>query len=276
MTYNSTNSLRPPIDSKKRASSKSGIAIVVVIILYSYLNPVIFGVLGANYANYVFLNAIGSYALIVTSIIVFSPSRLETFRDHFSLWTIVLACLLSAISPGENILIYRSMFILLGTTLAIYLLVNRQNVEIPSLKSFFVGLFWSISAVMVIALTSALLGIKSSPIYSIDVIINTFRFQLAFVSVAEEALFRGLIFSLLMTNGVKENRALFIQAMLFWGMHYLDIGNLMSFFVVIPLGTLFMTLVIKKYKLLYLSIMMHTFLNVFVALLTMLITRYLF
>ena len=236
----------------------------------------IFGVLRIDYANYVFLNAIASYTLVVASIMIFSPSRLVTFRDHFSLWMVVFACLLSVISPGENTIIYTSVFTFLGLALSVYIIVNREGITTPSLKSFVVGVCWSIGAVVVLALASAFLGIKFSPIFSSAVIINSFRFQLAFVSVAEEALFRGITLSLLLMNGSNENKALFVQAMLFWGMHYLDLSNPVLFFIIIPLGTLFMTLLIKQYKLLYLPVIMHTLLNVFVALLTMLITSYMF
>ena len=111
------------------------------------------------------------------------------------------------------------------------------------------------------------MALPSSWSILLNYIINTFIFQLSFVSVIEEAYFRGLIFSYLMMNGYKENAALYIQAILFWGIHYLKIVNLVHFFVDIPVLILGVTLLIKKYKMLYLSIMLHTLNNVFGAIL---------
>jgi membrane protease YdiL (CAAX protease family) len=88
-------------------------------------------------------------------------------------------------------------------------------------------------------------------------------YQLSFVTVIEEALFRGLLFGLLLMNGYKENTALFIQSVLFCGIHYLKLNDPILFFILLPLFTLSVSLIVKKYKMLYLSIMVHTFNNVF-------------
>jgi membrane protease YdiL (CAAX protease family) len=255
-----------------------GIAIVVLIILNSYVSLFIYALFAVDYASYLYLDATISYVLIVLSIIIFTPNRLEPLCDHFSLWAIILACLLAAASHEENMLIYRGIFVFLGMALSIYIITNQKKIKMPSLKSVYIGLLWSISAVLVTALVYALLD-QTYIYHSIDLmqtIANEFLFQLAFVSIVEEALFRGLIFSFLVMNGYKENTALFVQAVLFWGMHYTDINNPILFFVIVPIVTLFMTLIVKKYKMLYLSIMMHTFLNIFTTLLTALINRYLF
>jgi membrane protease YdiL (CAAX protease family) len=93
-------------------------------------------------------------------------------------------------------------------------------------------------------------------------LLNTFLYQVSFVTVIEEACFRGLLFSFLVMNGYEEDRALIIQAILFWGSHYLKISSISLFFVAVPLLTLSLTLIIKKYKMLYMSVMVHTFANV--------------
>ena len=90
------------------------------------------------------------------------------------------------------------------------------------------------------------------------------------------ACFRGLLYSFMVINDYKENTAFFVQALLFWGIHWPRIiDNPILFFIAIPLFTLSVTFIIKKYKMLYLSIMVHTLLNVFLTVLISVINRYL-
>jgi hypothetical protein len=215
----------------------------------------------------------------VLSLIFFNSNSLELFRDHFTLWTIVVSCFLPIVWGGDR-MIYKSILIILGVFFATYSIVNRKNIKFPSLKSVFIGLGWSVCAVLIIALIYALLDqtlIQPFPLNLSTIIVNEFINQLSFTSVPEEACFRGLIFSFMVMNGYKEDKAFVIQAMLFWSIHFgTIITNPTLFFIIIPLSTLFMTLIIKKYKMLYLSIIMHTFINVFTTVLVNVINRFLF
>jgi hypothetical protein len=66
-----------------------------------------------------------------------------------------------------------------------------------------------------------------------------------------------------MMTGYQEDRALVIQGILFWGAHYLKFNaNPVIFFVAAPILTISTSLILKKYKMLYLSIVVHTFVNV--------------
>jgi hypothetical protein len=64
-------------------------------------------------------------------------------------------------------------------------------------------------------------------------------------------------------KGVNENTALLLQGILFWGMHYAKSSDRILFLGVIPIITLSTTLLIKQYRMLHLSIMVHTLNNVF-------------
>ena len=61
----------------------------------------------------------------------------------------------------------------------------------------------------------------------------------------EEAYFRGLLYGFLVMNGVKENSALWIQAILFCLNHYLDImqNPILFIFGVVPIVTGFMDII---------------------------------
>ena len=278
MKIKNSNTLSHTIEAKRQAKLRLGRKFVILIVLYAYLAPIIFELFAVDEANYRYLDAIGFYLLAVVCILIFGLNQLETLRDKFSLGMIVLSCFLAVIDPRENNVIYRIMFIILGATISIYLRINRKEIKTPSLKSFFVGLLWSIGAVVVLASISVWLGlpeIKSFQPSLLVVVAGEFWSQLALISILEEVAFRGLIFSLLIMIGWNENNALITQGIIFWGWHYVDIGTPKVFFVIVPLGTLFMTLIIKKYKMVYMSATMHTLMNVFVALVAMWISQYL-
>lgn len=267
-------------DVKKYLNPKVGIALIVLIVFQYGFSGSFFSAIGMDYMHFLYLDAVSSYAMIVLSVVFFSPNALELFRDHFTLWIIVLSSFLPIIFGGENTIIYKAIFVILGLILAAYTTVNRKNIKFPGLKSVLIGLIWSVSAVSILVLIYAILDqtyTKSFPPNLLAIIFSSFIYQLSFVSVVEEAHFRGLIFSFMVMNGYKEDKAFIVQAFLFWIIHFGDaITKPVLFFVIIPLSTLFLTLIIKKYKMLYLSIMMHTFINVFTTILVALINTYLF
>lgn len=253
---------------KKHTNTNLGILFIGFIILQFYIVPLIGLAAGAdlnNYTDYLYLYAIISYTMIVLCIIILHNKGLQVFQDHFSLWIIVFACFLAAGLGKEDDLIYRIFLILLGLRLSIHVIANRMRIKTPPLKSIFIGLLWSISTVIAISLLLKFLSSsrEAFPPNWLLYIINTLVFQVSFVTVIEEAYFRGLLFGFLVKNGYEENKALVIQALLFWGVHYLKIiTNPSLFFIAIPALTLTTTLIIRKYKMLYLSIMIHTFANV--------------
>jgi hypothetical protein len=200
---------------------------------------------------------------------VLHANGIMLFRDYFTLLTITASCFLSSILKGEYELVYKIYMNCLGVALLLYTIVNRRRLFIPSLKSATIGFFWSASTVIILAVIYATWNPVhgSLPADISTYIVNMSAFQLPFVAVIEEAIFRGLLFGFMMMIGYKENTALFIQAILFWGYHYMDIANPVFFFITIPLFTLSATLLIKKYKTLYLLIMMHLLVNVFVRVL---------
>ncbi|MCI0610598.1 MAG: CPBP family intramembrane metalloprotease [Anaerolineae bacterium] len=256
-------------ETKRYVNPKLGIVFIILIILQFYLLPLIS--LGSSgdynkYINYQNLYTISSYSIIVLSILIFHINGLDVFRDHFSLWTIVLTCFLAAGLGREDTIVYKTLLIFLGLILSIYIIVNRKSIRTPSLKSVFIGLLWSVGTIVITALLIAILNPirETLPPNLLTYTINTLVLQLSFVAVIEEAYFRGLLFGFMVMNGYKENTALIIQAILFWGAHYMRITvNPVLFFVAIPILTLSTTLIIKKYKMLYLSIIIHTLANVF-------------
>ena len=254
--------------SKKQPSPRIGIMFIVLIILLAYSVPLVGFVSGSDYNKYIdltYLYVVSSYIIIVLSIVVFHSSNLDIFQDHFSLWTIAFSCFLRASLGGEGELFYKGILAFLGVVLSSYIIVNRRRIKVPSLKSLLIGILWSLGTVSIIAILTAILVAKHGilPSNLLSYMINASVFQLSFVTVIEESCFRGLLFSFMVMNGLKENSALMLQAILFWGAHYMKMNNPVLFFVASPILILSITLVIKKYRMLYLAIIMHTLQNVF-------------
>jgi len=279
MKHNNSHRLQIATDTKGHVSPRLGYVFIVLILLQFYGGPFIDSVAGADNDTFWYRHAVSGYSIIVLSIMIFTPKRLELFRDHFSLWAIVMGSLLTATFAGRNAAVCQSILLLLSIVLAIYIIVTRRGIKLPDLKSTLMGLLWSASAVVAIAMIYALFDEtynKSFPSNTVFLLFANFVSQFSYVTVLEEACFRGLLFSFMVMNGFKENSAFLGQALLFWGIHSVDNTNPALFFLIIPLGTLAFTLIAKRYKLLYLSIIMHTFLNVFTTALVTVINRYLF
>lgn len=262
MTNNNSNL------SQTSTDPKIGFRFVFFIALLFYFAPLLALAAGsdsARFTDYLYLYTTIFYAIIVLCIIIFDGKGLDVFQDHFSLWTIVLGCFLAASRGGERDTVYRVFLVLLALRLSIYIMVNRNSMRLPDWKSVLVGLLWSVVTIAVIAFLFFLLNPVSDPIPPnlSAVILNTFLYQVSFVSVIEEACFRGLLFSFLMMNGYNEDRALIVQGILFWGGHYLKVStNPAIFFLAVPVLTISTALIVKKYKMLYLSIIVHTLVNV--------------
>jgi hypothetical protein len=250
---------------------KKGGILIGVIILEIYLVPLISIISGKNLDTYVILLDLHSflaYTIIVFSI-VFYFDDLSVFRDYFSLGFIVITCFFRVNLGGSYGFIYKCSLILLGLVLLGFIIKNRTKIKIPGIKSFLIGLLWSLGTVLAVVFLHLLLDSNHGtlPTNVGHYIRNQTLFELSFTTVIEEAFFRGLLFSLLVLNGCRENKALIIQAFLFWGVHYMDITDPILFFGVLPLLTISATFLLKKYKMLYSTIIMHTMNNVLAGIL---------
>jgi membrane protease YdiL (CAAX protease family) len=267
-------------NTKKRASdcyaikhaSKFGVIPVVLITLYFYLYPLISLVAGTSFIKYADLLCfftMSSYTIILLGIFIFHSNELGLFSDQFTLWCILFSCLLHPAIGGSFETIYQVYMNILGVVLLVYIYINRKRIKLPSLQTFLIGLLWAIGTVAILSLVYIFINPfhGSLPQNLATYVINKSVFELSFVTVIEEVFFRGLIFGYLIKCGYKENTSLFVQAIIFWGSHYMNMANPTLFFIIIPLFTLSATLIIKKYKMLYMSIFMHTLLNVFAGIL---------
>ncbi len=282
-------------DVKRYSNPKIGFVFILAIILIFNLAPLI-GLASqgdySRYTDYAYLYIGCSYTIIVLGILIFQAHGLEILSDHFSLWLIICTCFVRTSLQGNHEpisifnlgllekreLVYTLYLGFLGLVLSIYGIRNRKRFMIPSGNLVFVGIVWSIGTVLIIALTQVLLSsfeITAVPPNLIKSIRNEFLYNISFAGVSEEVCFRGLIVGFMIVNGYKEDFAFLVQAVLFWGIHYMFVTtNPIWFFTGIPLLTLSTTLIMKKYKTIFLPILVHTTVNVFIYIFVFLLQPY--
>ncbi len=246
---------------------KLAVGLIAVILVESYLSPLIAVVSAGNPARYMslyYLHATIGYSLIVLGIVAFGNSGLQVFHDHFSAWTIVLSCFATAILSTAGVL-SKIILAILAILLGAYILGHLKRFRFPTSKSVMAGILWAGGTVVAIAALGLLLHPMRSTLPTMlgRYIFDQFVVETSLVTVIEESYFRGLIYGLLILVGVREDKALLLQAGLFFGGHYLIIGSdPLRFFVLIPVYTIVASLATKKYRMLYVPIMIHTATNV--------------
>lgn len=86
-------------------------------------------------------------------------------------------------------------------------------------------------------------------------------FQLSFAAVMEEPLFRGFLWGSFRQAGIREGLICVIQAALFWLGHIYYYNTGINFWLVIPIGSLVLGLVILKTKSISYSMTTHALIN---------------
>ena len=265
----------------KYSGPKTGLILVFIIILQFGIFPQISAALRSGqdlnkYVDYSYFYIMSMYSIIVLGTIIFNLNGLRLLSDHFSLWIVVFSCFFRLSLGGNHALIYRLYLGFLGVILTIYIIGNRRNIELPRLRLILVAILWSVGTTILIALPQALLGTVhlTLPPNLLSIIVNSLLYNISFVTIIEEVCFRSLLVGFMIMNGYKENVALSFQSILFWIGHYMIISNPVSFFIAIPLLSLSTTLLMKKYKMVFLPIVTHTFVNVFTSIFVVVLRQY--
>ena len=215
-----------------------------------------------SYRDFIYFSTMISYTLITLGIFLFQLIGFELLSDHFTLWLIVISCIICPTYGGKDNF-YLNYMHLLGLILSVFIIVNRKKIKTTSFRQLLIGILWLICTIAIALLLGKYLSLTQDPIYPnlTTYIIKTFRIQLSFIAVIEETSFRGLLFGIMVMNGVKKDTALIIQGLLFWGMHFMDINTPGLFFVFLPIMTMSITLLFRKYNALYLTIIVHLMVN---------------
>jgi len=149
------------------------------------------------------------------------------------------------------------------------LLFKRQKVTATNYRWLWIGLITSLPIMLiVVVLTSKsplIPGVSWMPYPSNNLVLASIReivYRFSFVAPLEETIFRGFLWGYLHRLGWDEHRTFWAQAVLFWVLHFPKLFySPIQFFIVIPIITLFFSLLVKYSKQLLPSIIGHTIIN---------------
>lgn len=177
--------------------------------------------------------------------------------------------------PGERFFITLAWIISLGILVALV----RNRSKIPKTNMHWLAIGFLIACLFLIPTTfleslqaQKWAGSIPSSGNLLIIAIRNISFQLSFVSPLEEIIFRGFVWGYMRRMGWSENRAFWGQALLFWLSHITKIGTPITFFITIPIGIVFFSLLTRYSKQLAPSIVMHTIINAFLPISIYLLT----
>ena len=161
---------------------------------------------------------------------------------------------------------------LTGISTIVAMFVNKSRIRIPKTNSgwvltgLLVGIIGTIPISLIQAWQSQLFNMWPynsflSDNISLD-IVRQIIYDLSFASLIEEMLFRGFIWGYLRKLGWAENRAFWVQGILFWVSHFGRLRTPLTFLLSIPLATFIYSKLTLRSKQVFPSVVSHLIVNV--------------
>lgn len=155
--------------------------------------------------------------------------------------------------------------IAMAIVFAIYLFSRRNVLSAVKngSKAILLNSLFVIACIIITTLLFAYIrgfsGVES-PV-ALSMLTSGLMFQLSFAAVMEEPLFRGFLWGGFRQLGLKEIWICILQALLFWLGHIYYLNTGINFWVVIPIGSLILGLIIMKTKSITYSMLTHSCMN---------------
>lgn len=244
---------------------KDKTSMILVILLLLLRFPLLiagqFGMIDNTISAIVFLT--GTY-LFTGILLCRNISNLHQY--HVSVVALVIflvSPILSIISnPSDLSALVR---IAMAVVFAAYFIRNRKR--ITAVKNDKKSVLFNMLIVLVSVLATTLLfaylrgfsGTESA--YSPSMLMNGLLFQLSFAAVMEEPLFRGFLWGGFRELGLSNGLVCVLQAGLFWLAHIYYYNTGINFWLIIPIGSIVLGLVVWKTKSITNSMVTHAFMN---------------
>ena len=244
---------------------KDTASLILVILLLFLRFPLLiagqFGMINSMISAIVFLN--GTY-LFTGILLCRNISNLHQYHiSTIALAIFLVSPILSMISnPSDLTALVR---IALAVVFAAYFVRNRKRID--AVKNDRKSILWNsifvLGSILVTTLLFAYLrgfsGTESA--YSLSMLVNGLLFQLSFAAVMEEPLFRGFLWGGFRQLGLSDGLVCALQAGLFWLGHIYYYNTGINFWVVIPIGSILLGLVVWKTKSITNSMVTHASMN---------------
>ncbi len=246
-----------------------GFTLTLLLVIQQFALQLIPVFAKSNYelsAHYIYAYLIFSYGAL-TAIIALEIKQLHEFHvENLSLWLLIFSSFVRARLGMSGERYYLVPIMLFGLIGVLLMLFNRQNIPRITKQSIIAGIT---VAFFVLAFTTFVESFQAdkwlTSIYTANIGLNFLRqliYQLSFVVLIEELIFRSFLVGYLIKLGLQEKTAFVVQALLFWLTHYARIGNPITFFISIPVLVLSTSLVVRHYKQVFPAIIIHTSVNV--------------
>jgi len=257
------------MDVKKYIIPSLLILVFIFIGYINYIYPVILAFAKSDdsfYITFQYYLLIMSYILILVTLLI-EKDNLEVFNvDKFSVAMLPLLGIIRVKLhiPYEEY--YRAVCNLFGFILFVYCLLNWRKLPKTKPNWVMLGMLTSI-IIFPLAYVESIQIEKyaaSNNMYAIKPIVyglRNFYYTLTFIAPFEEMIMRGIFWGQLRKWNIGENKIFWIQAVLFWFLHGLQIFTPISFFITLPIITLINSLLAKYSKQLFPSIVSHTLID---------------
>lgn len=206
-----------------------------------------------------------SFYFLVTIILFVEKDHLEEF--HIDRFSIILLLVFGSILHRRILAPHEMIFVILlwgvSGVLLFFLMKNWKRlthnnfIELVTAALITIVLVFLMNYIDNSLISGPTVGGERSTLYRFG---RQFIYNLSFVAPPEEFLFRGLFWGTLVRLGLSEKKAIIIQGIVFWLLHF-QTGNAFRFFLLIPTATILYSILIVKYKRLFPAIMAHAFSN---------------
>jgi membrane protease YdiL (CAAX protease family) len=238
---------------------------LVMIVSYILVNLALLFVnsIPTNYIRYIFVIL---FYMSIAILIWFNVKNISIFHmDRMTLVFIILFGIFRSRLDIQNEGYFKSIILLFTVLILIAYFKNRRYVPKTGWRWTGIGLLSCLLGIPIALLESfqpdVFASIKIPPGGLNLVLAQRVFYNLSFVVLMEETLFRGFLWGFLQNHGWKENRIFWGQAILFWAIHFWNIVNPITFFLTIPIGIMVQSLLVRYSKQLFPSVLFHLILN---------------
>ncbi|MFN8434470.1 MAG: CPBP family glutamic-type intramembrane protease [Anaerolineales bacterium] len=206
----------------------------------------------------------------LTCILFFQIKKIDEFNlDNGAIFFIVIAGFLRSNYHIEAEIVFKSLVMIINAVLFFVWISRYKNIPPIKYRYFLLSCVLCLLVIPLSAIEKFQIDkysssnlIYASGIYqAIGYGIKNILYQLSFVVPIEEVVLRCAFWHLLRTRDFSEYRIALIQGIIFWMMHFSQIGFVFSFFVTLPLVILVETILVKYSKQLFPSLFFHLFIN---------------
>lgn len=188
--------------------------------------------------------------------------------DRFSLIFLALMPLFGFLSAGlRKNLYYFILLGLIGILIGFFIFLNKDRIIKTNLKWAGIGLAAGVvivPALVIVEILSDYLTLfhdNVAPFPFGVLLLGRLFYYFSFTAPVEEIIFRGFLWGYLVKSGLSEQKAMWIQAIIFLFMHWDRMVYPLLFFIAVPVTTVIFTVLRKNSKQVFPSLLAHNMSN---------------